>query len=308
MRADLHSHSTVSDGTGPPAEVMRRASAAGLDVIALTDHDTVAGHGRHAGALPPGLTLLPGMELSCRLEGHSVHLLGYLFDPADERPGRRDAPEIRESRLHRARAMVNRSAALGAPVTWEQVSEIAAGGVVGRPHIARALVAAGVVPTFEDAFTPEWIGPGGRAHVARYALDPVKAVRLIRAAGGVAVLAHPRGAARGWRIPDEVIAELAAGGPLRDRGLPPRSARYERNCRLLAELAGSAWSPSGGSDDHGELTGYRIGHGGRARRRVRATRSSRRPGPRRSRPVEAAPGSRFSGHCVATARTIVAQS
>ncbi len=257
MRADLHSHSSVSDGTEAPAEVMRRASAAGLDVIALTDHDTVAGHWEASGALPSGLTLLPGMELSCRMEGHSVHLLGYLFDPADERLAGEMA-EIRESRLHRARAMVNKLSALGAPVTWEQVSEIAAGGVVGRPHIARALVAAGVVPTFEDAFTPEWIGPGGRAHVARYALDPVKAVRLIRAAGGVSVLAHPRGAARGWRIPDEVIEELAQAGLTGIEVCHPQHDESER--LLLTELAGRlGLVASGGSDDHGSLTGYRIG-------------------------------------------------
>ena len=257
MRADLHSHSSVSDGTEAPAEVMRRASAAGLDVIALTDHDTVAGHWEASGALPPGLTLLPGTELSCRTEGHSVHLLGYLFDPADERLAGEMA-EIRESRLHRARAMVNKLSALGAPVTWEQVSEIAAGGVVGRPHIARALVAAGVVPAFEDAFTPEWIGPGGRAHVARYALDPVKAVRLIRAAGGVSVLAHPRGAARGWRIPDEIIEELAQAGLTGIEVYHPQHDESER--RLLTELAGQlGLVASGGSDDHGSLTGYRIG-------------------------------------------------
>ena len=257
MRADLHSHSSVSDGTEAPAEVMRRASAAGLDVIALTDHDTVAGHWEASGALPPGLTLLPGTELSCRTEGHSLHLLGYLFDPADERLAGEMA-EIRESRLHRARAMVNKLSALGAPVTWEQVSEIAAGGVVGRPHIARALVAAGVVPAFEDAFTPEWIGPGGRAHVARYALDPVKAVRLIRAAGGVSVLAHPRGAARGWRIPDEIIEELAQAGLTGIEVCHPQHDESER--RLLTELAGQlGLVASGGSDDHGSLTGYRIG-------------------------------------------------
>jgi hypothetical protein len=129
MRADLHSHSNASDGTEPPAEVMRRASAAGLDVIALTDHDTVAGHFAAAQALPAGLTLLPGMELSCRLEGHSVHLLAYLFDPANEQLAGEMA-EIRESRLHRARAMVGKLAELGAPISWEQVSAIAAGGVV----------------------------------------------------------------------------------------------------------------------------------------------------------------------------------
>ena len=211
MRADLHTHSTASDGTESPAAVMRRAAEANLDVIALTDHDTVAGHWEARGSLPGGLTLMPGMELSCRLEGHSVHLLAYLFDPANERLAGEMA-EIRESRLHRARAMVTKLSALGAPVSWDQVSEIAAGGVVGRPHIARALMDAGVVPTVADAFTPEWIGPGGRAHVARYALDPARAVRLVRAAGGVTVLAHPRGDTRGWRTPDAVVEELAGAG------------------------------------------------------------------------------------------------
>ena len=257
MRADLHSHSSASDGTDAPAEVMRRAGAAQLDVIALTDHDTVAGHWEASGALPAGVTMLPGMELSCRLDGHSVHLLAYLFDPADERLAGEMA-EIRESRLHRARAMVNQLSALGAPVTWDQVSEIAAGGVVGRPHIARALVDAGVVPTVADAFTPEWIGPGGRAHVARYALDPARAVRLVRAAGGVTVLAHPRGAARGWRIPDEVVEELAEAGLTGIEVHHPQHDDTER--RLLTDLANRLdLVASGGSDDHGSLTGYRLG-------------------------------------------------
>src|SRR5262249_47354574 len=111
VRADLHSHSTASDGTSPPAEVLRRARAAGLDVIALTDHDTVAGHDEARLALPAGLALVPGMELSCRLDGHSVHLLGYLFDP-DHAGLAAECARIRESRLERARAMVDRLAEL----------------------------------------------------------------------------------------------------------------------------------------------------------------------------------------------------
>ena len=171
----------------------------------------MAGHAEAAAALPPGLTLLPGMELSCRRDGHSVHMLAYLFDPADAELAA-ELAAIRDSRVSRARAMVARLAELGVPVTWEQVSGIAGGGVVGRPHIARALAAAGVVATPADAFSPEWIGPGGRAYVSRYALDPGRAIALVRAAGGVTVLAHPRGAGRGWQIPDEVIADLAAAG------------------------------------------------------------------------------------------------
>jgi 3',5'-nucleoside bisphosphate phosphatase len=257
MRADLHSHSTASDGTQSPADVMRRAAAAGLDVIALTDHDTVSGWAEAAGALPPGLTLLPGAELSCRLEGHSVHMLAYLFDRGhDELAG--EMAEIRESRLYRARAMVDKLRALDVPVTWDEVSEIASGGVVGRPHIARALVAAGAVSSVADAFGPDWLGPGGRVYVPRYALDPARAVRLVAAAGGVTVLAHPRGENRGWKIPDDVIAELADAGMAGIEIFHPQQDASERAAlSLLATSLGLV--ASGGSDDHGELTGFRIG-------------------------------------------------
>jgi predicted metal-dependent phosphoesterase TrpH len=257
VRADLHAHSSVSDGTEPPAVVIRRAAEAGLDVIALTDHDTIGGQREAADALPAGLTLVPGAEISCRMEGHSVHMLAYLFDPEnDELAG--ELAEIRESRLHRARAMVDKLAALGVPVTWEQVSEIAGGGVVGRPHIARAMIEIGVVSSLDEAFTAKWIGPGGPAHVARYALDPVKAIGLVRAAGGVTVLAHPRGAERGWQIPDQVITDLAAAGLTGIEINHPQQDHRER--QLLGELAHSlGLAPSGGSDDHGALSGFRIG-------------------------------------------------
>ena len=182
MRADLHSHSTASDGTCAPAEVMRQARAAGLDVIALTDHDTVAGHDEARAALPPGLTLVPGMELSCRLDGHSVHLLAYLFDP-DHPELAEQTQRIRDDRVLRARAMVRRLADLGAAVTWDQVAAIAGTAVVGRPHIARAMAASGVVATPADAFTRDWIADGGRAYVAKYALEADRAIRLVRAAG-----------------------------------------------------------------------------------------------------------------------------
>jgi 3',5'-nucleoside bisphosphate phosphatase len=257
VRADLHCHSTASDGTGPPAEVMARARAAGLDVIALTDHDTVAGHAEAARALPAGLTLVPGIELSCRLQGRSVHLLGYLFDPAD-RALAAECAKIREHRIARARAIVDRLAGLGVPVTWEQVSSIAGGGVVGRPHIARAMVAAGVVGSPAEAFSPEWLGAGGRAHVSRYAPDPVRAITLIRAAGGVAVLAHPGAPARGALMPDADIARLAAAGLAGIEVSHPDHNQEERS-RLTALAAELGVVASGGSDDHGGLTGYRIG-------------------------------------------------
>jgi 3',5'-nucleoside bisphosphate phosphatase len=257
MRADMHCHSTASDGTCPPEEVMRRASAAGLDAIALTDHDTVAGHHEAALALPPGLTLVPGMELSCRLQGHSVHLLGYLFDPADTELAA-ECARIRESRVHRARAMVERLTELGVPVTWERVSALAGDGVVGRPHIARAMVSAGVISSPDEAFGPDWLGAGGRAHVTRYALDPARAIALIRSAGGVTVLAHPRAGSRAWMMPDDVLADLAAAGLHGIEVWHPDQDQAQR-AHLAALAADLGLAASGGSDDHGALTGYRIG-------------------------------------------------
>jgi predicted metal-dependent phosphoesterase TrpH len=236
---------------------MRRAAAAGLDAVALTDHDTSAGIAEAAQALPAGLTLVPGMELSCRRDGHSVHMLAYLFDPDhDELAAELD--RITAARVDRARAMVERLAELGTGVTWEQVTSIAGGGVIGRPHIARAMVAAGAINTVDEAFTPEWIGTGGRAHVSRYALDPARAVRLVRAAGGVTVLAHPFAQRRGWLVPEDLIGELAQAGLAGVEVAHPDHKLEER--MVLAGLAGRlGLVASGGSDDHGELTGDRIG-------------------------------------------------
>jgi 3',5'-nucleoside bisphosphate phosphatase len=257
VRIDLHVHSSASDGTDPPAEVMRRAGQAGLDVVALTDHDTLAGLPEAARALPPGLALVGGMELSCRLAGHSVHLLAYGTDPADPALAAERAAIV-EARRSRARRMVERLRELGVAVTWPQVAALAAGGVVGRPHIARAMVAAGAITAPEQAFTPEWIGTGGRAYVSRYALDPVRAIGLIRAAGGVAVLAHPGAVSRGWKIPDETISGLAGAGLAGLEVWHPAHDDEERS-RLGALAASLDLVPSGGSDDHGSLTGHRIG-------------------------------------------------
>jgi predicted metal-dependent phosphoesterase TrpH len=256
-RIDLHTHSTASDGTDPPAEVMRQARAAGLDVIALTDHDTLAGHDEARRALPPGLALVPGMELSCRLDGHSVHLLAYHVDPAHA--GLADQLHaITTDRLRRAQDMVGKLRELGVDITWEQVAAIAGDGVVARPHIARAMVAAGAIARPDQAFTPEWIGPGGRAYVSRYALDPVDAVRLVSSAGGVSVLAHPGVPQGGWKIGDEAVARLAAAGLAGLEIAHPDHDDAER-IRLAALAATLGLVSSGGSDDHGSLTGHRLG-------------------------------------------------
>ncbi len=255
MRADLHVHSSASDGTDSPAEVIRRAAAAGLDVVALTDHDTVGGIARASEALTPGLTLVPGMELSCLLDGGSVHMLAYLFDP-DDPALNAQTQLIRDDRVHRARAMVDRLRELGAPVTWERVTAIADGAVVGRPHIARAMAEAGVVATPADAFTADWIGDGGRAHAGRYAPGPEQAIALVRAAGGVPVLAHPR--SPGYEITDEVITRLAAVGLAGVEVFHPDHDYSERaRLTLLASRLGLLMT--GGSDDHGSFNGTGLG-------------------------------------------------
>jgi predicted metal-dependent phosphoesterase TrpH len=256
-RIDLHSHSTASDGTDPPAEVMRHARAAGLDVIALTDHDTLAGHDEARRALPPGLALVPGMELSCRLDGHSVHLLAYHVDPAHAGLAEQ-LHAITTDRVRRARDMVGKLRELGVDITWEQVAAIAGDGVVARPHIARAMVAAGAIARPDQAFAPEWIGPGGRAYVSRYALDPVDAVRLVSSAGGVSALAHPGVPQGGWKIGDEAVARLAAAGLAGLEVAHPDHDDAER-IRLAALAATLGLVSSGGSDDHGSLTGHRLG-------------------------------------------------
>jgi 3',5'-nucleoside bisphosphate phosphatase len=257
MRIDLHSHSTASDGTDPPAEVMRRARAADLDVVALTDHDTLAGVDAARLALPPGLALEPGLELSCRLDGHSVHLLAYRVDPADAGLAEQ-LRAITTDRLRRGQDMVARLRELGVPISWEQVAEIAGDGVVGRPHIARAMVAASAIADPGQAFTAEWIGSGGRAYVSRYALDPAEAIRLVAGAGGVTVLAHPGAAQRGWVIGDAAVARLAEAGL---GGLEVAHPDHDEQQRLrLSALAASlGLVSSGGSDDHGSLTGHRLG-------------------------------------------------
>ncbi|MFF9499209.1 PHP domain-containing protein [Streptomyces sp. NPDC014656] len=257
MRIDLHSHSTASDGTDTPAELVRNAAAAGLDVVALTDHDTTRGHAEAIAAAPEGLTVVPGAELSCRLDGIGLHMLAYLFDP--EEPALLAERElVRDDRVPRARAMVDKLRLLGVPVTWEQVARIAGDGSVGRPHVAEALVELGVVPDVSGAFTTEWIADGGRAHVEKHELDPADAIRLVKAAGGVTVLAHPAAVKRGQVVPESAVAALAEAGldgievDHMDHDGPTR-ARLRGLAKELGLLV------TGSSDYHGSRKTCRLG-------------------------------------------------
>ncbi|MDX2559523.1 PHP domain-containing protein [Streptomyces sp. TX20-6-3] len=257
MRIDLHTHSTASDGTDSPAELVRNAAAAGLDVVALTDHDTTRGHAEAIAALPEGLTLVTGAELSCRVAGIGLHMLAYLFDP--EEPALLAERElVRDDRVPRARAMVGKLQELGVPVTWEQVARIAGDGSLGRPHVAEALVELGVVPDVSGAFTPEWLADGGRAYVEKHELDPIDAIRLVKAAGGVTVFAHPLAVKRGQVLPEASIARLAEAGL---DGIEVDHMDHDEATR--ARLRGLAKElgllTTGSSDYHGSRKTCRLG-------------------------------------------------
>lgn len=255
-RIDLHTHSTASDGTTPPARLMSLAQEAGLDVIALTDHDTVAGLGAARAALPDGLTLVPGAELSCEADGVSLHLLAYLFDE-DEPVLAAAMQQLRDSRVGRAEAMARSLEAAGTGVTWEQVQGLAQ-GTVGRPHLARALVERGLVSTMAEAFTPAWIGTGGRHWVDKTELDVLAAIALVQAAGGVTVFAHPGADARGETVPDPTIAAMAAAGLV---GLEVDHVDHTSSTRAhLRGLAGElGLVVTGSSDFHGANKAVRLG-------------------------------------------------
>ncbi|MCM6775830.1 PHP domain-containing protein [Nocardia sp. CDC159] len=260
MRIDLHTHSNASDGTDTPAELICNAAAAGLDVVALTDHDTTAGWAAAAAALPSGMTLVRGMEMSCVGRGEdgwpvSVHLLAYLFDPADAAFAR-ERERLRAERIVRVRAMAERMAADGLPIDPEQVLA-SAGPSAGRPHLARALVAAGVVPTVSAAFE-KLLAPRGRYYVEKADTPLRRAVEMVAAAGGVSVVAHPRARSRGRLLALAEIHDLAALGLA---GLevdhPDHSAADRALLRGLAAELGLL--TTGSSDYHGANKTIRLG-------------------------------------------------
>lgn len=238
---------------------MRHASAAGLDVVALTDHDTTAGWPAASDAVPSGLTLVCGAELSCRWYGGArpagLHLLAYLFDPAYE-PLVAELANVRGSREARAEKVVALLNADDIDVTLAEVRGIAAGGTVGRPHLARALIERGLVASMEEAFAPEWLGR--RYRLPKTDIDVVTAIGLVAAAGGVSVLAHPRAGARGHIVADSLIAALAAAGLWGvEAGHVDHAPEDREHVRALARDLGLR--VTGSSDYHGRNKSVRLG-------------------------------------------------
>ena len=193
MRIDLHTHSTVSDGTESPAEVVRAAKAAGLDVVALTDHDTTEGWDEAAAAARElDISLVRGLEISTRYAGQGVHLLGYLPDPTWQ-PLVDALQKILDGRSSRVPAVLERLRALGIDIDLADIHAVAGdAAAIGRPHIADALIAKGVVASRDEAFR-RFLGPRGPAYVDRYAAPLEEMIGLVARAGGVSVVAHPWG-------------------------------------------------------------------------------------------------------------------
>jgi predicted metal-dependent phosphoesterase TrpH len=260
MRIDLHAHSNVSDGTLAPAAVVQAAVEAGLDVVALTDHDTVAGWAEAAAAANRlGIGFVPGVELSCRWYGTepaiALHLLGYYVD--SQNPALvAEMARIREARVRRAERIVELMRADGVDVTLAEVQGYAAGGTVGRPHLAQALIRRGLAATVSDAFVPSMLGQ--RWRLPKEDTDVFLAVSLVRAAGGVAVFAHPRATKRGRTVPDELIVELAGAGLFGlEADHEDHSPEEREQIRALAARLGLV--VTGSSDFHGANKTVRLG-------------------------------------------------
>lgn len=230
---------------------MERAAAAGLDAVALTDHDTVSGWAEAAASVPAGLTLLPGIEVSARWHGASpgigLHLLAYLPDP-EHPPLAAALRQVRADRAGRARRMVQLLRDGGIDVTWDEVAADASGASIGRPHLAQALIRRGLVGSVSEAFGAQWLG--GRFRLPKRDLEVFEALRLVRAAGGVPVFAHPLAHRRGRVVPDHVIAEMAdAGLAGLEADHPDHGPADRAKARRLAAAHGLF--VTGSSDYHG---------------------------------------------------------
>ncbi|HEX8094330.1 PHP domain-containing protein [Jatrophihabitans sp.] len=260
---DLHAHTTASDGSDTPAELIRNAAAAGVHTLAITDHDTTGGWGEAINTvaeLEVPFTLIRGTEFSCIHYSDgvwiSLHLLGYLFDPEAEAL-KAERARMRESRLGRGEAIVDALVAAGYPISWQQVVDIAGGGAVGRPHIGQALMQAGVVDSVTDAFA-HLLSSSSPYYVPKREMPVQLAIELIRQAGGVPVIAHPWARKRGRILDEAALRSLVAPGLLGIEVDHPDHASADR--ARLAELSAELGLVSTGSSDyHGTRKSVRLG-------------------------------------------------
>ena len=254
---DLHTHSTCSDGTQTITQNVAMAIERGLDGIAITDHDTTAGYAEaYAAAEGTDLEIIPGIEFSAEYEGASLHVLAYFLDP--ENPElKTELKRLTDTRFRRGELMVEKLQELGYDISFERVREIAGDDLIARPHIAQAMVEAGIVAEEKEAFD-RFISDGGIAYVPKHALDPVDALELIKGAGGVCVLAHPAMWKGNGSVPDSLIEQMANAGMV---GLevnhPDHDTEQRAYYSVLAHRLGLI--PTGSSDCHGARYGYRLG-------------------------------------------------
>jgi len=245
-RADLHTHSNLSDGLLSPTRLVELAASRGVQIMALTDHDSLEGipEALEAASRHPGFTLIPGVEMSTDIPKGEVHVLGYFLDPNDEQL-RQELASLRGSRLDRGRRIVEKLRGLGMDVTWERVQEIAAGASVGRPHVAQALVEKGCVASFQEAFDL-YIGRNGPAYVERTKMTPEETVALLRDSGALPALAHPKD----MEDLEGLLEKLVPAGLA---GLETYYQDYDEDTieRLLSLARRHHLLPTGGSDYHG---------------------------------------------------------
>ena len=250
-RVDLHAHTTFSDGLLTPEALVARAIEKRLAALAVTDHDTLEGIPRARAAAGAGLELVPGIEMSTSFEGADLHILGYYINP-EHGPMRERLTEFQEERRQRALAIVARLRELGKPVDLDEVLRLAGPGVIGRPHVAEAMVQAGLVSDFDEAFEL-YLGAQAPAYVPRPAFSPREAIALIHAADGVSVLAHA-----GSQMPDSVIERLHGSGL---RGIevwhPQHGGATVRRYLALAQRLGLL--TTGGADFHGDHRSVGLG-------------------------------------------------
>ena len=239
MKIDLHTHSTYSDGTDKPSELINKALAAGITIIGLTDHDSIGGWQEAIDSLRPGISLVPGAEISCQTtDGISVHILGLLFDSSNSEL-MNTLEKTRENRHGRMEKIIARINEAGIDITM----------TLGRPHLADALVKKGVVASRDEAFT-QMLHNNSKYYVSHYSPTPEAAIALIKAAGGVSVIAHPMASHRGRTISLETFGSLIDSG-LDGIEVDHRDHSPDEKKQLIALASGSNLVMTGASDYHG---------------------------------------------------------